>query len=173
LWICLEQGLILFQVCWIPVFKGKKLILAGDPMQLPPTILSNDKVDKKKKDKARPGVIQSSSNKNVKAEKKKQNEPSADLAEIATESLVLSDSDSEDSSDGEQVLGEDAAAKVTPSNEPPHTKIADTTKTKTKWTGLRPPQTLETTLFDRLEKMYGTGIKRMLKVQYRLVFTSH
>jgi len=28
------------QVCWIPVLKAKKLILAGDPMQLGPTIIS-------------------------------------------------------------------------------------------------------------------------------------
>jgi len=34
---------------------------------------------------------------------------------------------------------------------------------------LRPPRTLETTLFDRLERMYGEGIKRVLKVQYRYV----
>jgi DNA polymerase alpha-associated DNA helicase A len=33
--------------------------------------------------------------------------------------------------------------------------------------GLRPPRTLETTLFDRLESMYGPSIKRMLTVQYR------
>lgn len=32
---------------------------------------------------------------------------------------------------------------------------------------LKPPRTLETTLFDRLETMYGPGIKRMLTVQYR------
>jgi DNA polymerase alpha-associated DNA helicase A len=32
---------------------------------------------------------------------------------------------------------------------------------------LVPPRTLETTLFDRLEKMYGTSIKRMLEIQYR------
>jgi DNA polymerase alpha-associated DNA helicase A len=32
---------------------------------------------------------------------------------------------------------------------------------------LRPPRTLETTLFDRLERLYGDGIKRVLKVQYR------
>jgi DNA polymerase alpha-associated DNA helicase A len=32
---------------------------------------------------------------------------------------------------------------------------------------LRRPRTLETTMFDRLEKMYGPGIKRMLTVQYR------
>jgi len=34
--------------------------------------------------------------------------------------------------------------------------------------GLQPPRTLEKTLFDRLEKMYGPGIKRMLNVQYRM-----
>lgn len=32
---------------------------------------------------------------------------------------------------------------------------------------LVPPKTLETTLFDRLENMYGSGVKRMLDVQYR------
>lgn len=32
---------------------------------------------------------------------------------------------------------------------------------------LSPPRTLEMTLFDRLEKMYGAGIKRLLAVQYR------
>ncbi|OBZ66935.1 DNA polymerase alpha-associated DNA helicase A [Grifola frondosa] len=35
-------------VCWIPIFKAQKLILAGDPMQLPPTILSIDKMKKAK-----------------------------------------------------------------------------------------------------------------------------
>ena len=34
---------------------------------------------------------------------------------------------------------------------------------------LVPPRTLETTLFDRLEAMYGESIKRMLEVQYRFV----
>lgn len=34
-------------------------------------------------------------------------------------------------------------------------------------TELRPPRTLETTLFDRLERIYGPGIKRLLAVQYR------
>lgn len=36
-------------------------------------------------------------------------------------------------------------------------------------THLRPPRTLETTLFDRLERLYGAGIKRVLQVQYRYV----
>ena len=36
-------------------------------------------------------------------------------------------------------------------------------------TELRLPRTLETTLFDRLERIYGPGIKRLLSVQYRWV----
>jgi len=36
-----------------------------------------------------------------------------------------------------------------------------------KRTELRAPRTLETTLFDRLERIYGPGIKRLLAVQYR------
>lgn len=32
---------------------------------------------------------------------------------------------------------------------------------------LKPPRTLETTLFDRLEILYGQGIKRVLNTQYR------
>lgn len=36
---------------------------------------------------------------------------------------------------------------------------------------LIPPRSLETTLFDRLEKMYGANIKRMLEIQYRYVLS--
>ncbi|KXN82375.1 DNA polymerase alpha-associated DNA helicase A [Leucoagaricus sp. SymC.cos] len=86
-------------VCWIPIFKAKRLILAGDPMQLPPTIIS---IDKKKKDKPKKDVKQ-------------------------------------------------------PSNPPPMAKPV-----------LKPPRTLETTLFDRLEQMYSSRIKKMLEIQYRM-----
>lgn len=34
---------------------------------------------------------------------------------------------------------------------------------------LKPPRTLEITLFDRLESMFGGGIKRVLNTQYRSV----
>ncbi|KAF9045486.1 P-loop containing nucleoside triphosphate hydrolase protein [Panaeolus papilionaceus] len=88
-------------VCWIPIFKAKKLILAGDPMQLPPTVIS---IDKNKK------TTKSKSNEDVKNTKDKSK----------------------------------------------------------KGSGLVAPRTLETTLFDRLEKMYGASIKRMLEVQYRM-----
>ncbi|TFK31805.1 P-loop containing nucleoside triphosphate hydrolase protein [Crucibulum laeve] len=92
-------------VCWIPIFKAKKLILAGDPMQLPPTILSLD--DSKKKPVAK--------------------------------TLVK------------------AAAQLAVKPTAPMRKPV-----------LTSPRTLETTLFDRLEKMYGPAIKRMLQVQYRM-----
>ena len=34
-------------------------------------------------------------------------------------------------------------------------------------TCLKPPRSLETTLFERLEHLYGPGIKRVLRIQYR------
>jgi superfamily I DNA and/or RNA helicase len=37
-----EAGQALEPGCWIPILKGRKLILAGDPLQLPPTIKSEE-----------------------------------------------------------------------------------------------------------------------------------
>lgn len=88
-------------VAWVPILKAKKLVLAGDPQQLPPTITSKpDKLPKLKDD----------------------------------------------------------------------AKVEDKAKDLSLQPKLRPPRTLETTLFDRLEDLYGAGIKRILKVQYRYVF---
>ncbi|EAL19401.1 hypothetical protein CNBH0940 [Cryptococcus deneoformans B-3501A] len=84
-------------VCWVPILKSKKLILAGDPQQLPPTIMSKENAP-----------------------------PLKDLQE-AIDQIKLGDSPS-----------------------------------------LKSPRTLETTLFERLEKLYGPGIKRVLQVQYRM-----
>ncbi|KLO18880.1 P-loop containing nucleoside triphosphate hydrolase protein [Schizopora paradoxa] len=91
--------------CWIPILKGDKLILAGDPLQLPPTVLSVDKKIKKS------------------PEKKAETKP-------ASKSKLIS--------------------------------------SRSKKTGLRPPNSLEVTLFERLEKTHGASIKRMLQVQYRM-----
>lgn len=103
-------------VCWVPILKSKKLILAGDPQQvstrliiykdwgliqlrikLPPTIMS------------------------------KENAPPLKDLQGAIDQIKLGDSLS-----------------------------------------IKPPRTLETTLFERLEKLYGLGIKRILQVQYRM-----
>ncbi|KAI0037075.1 AAA domain-containing protein [Vararia minispora EC-137] len=102
-------------VCWIPIFKAKKLILAGDPKQLPPTILSLDKSGRK-------------------------------LSGTPLGNPSLSNTKSQKS------IEQENERKVN----------------KRQPTGLRPPRTLETTIFDRLEKMYGPSVKRMLTVQYRM-----
>ncbi|WVF71157.1 hypothetical protein IAT40_005955 [Kwoniella sp. CBS 6097] len=87
-------------VCWVPILKSKKLILAGDPQQLPPTIMSKD-------------------DKNAKPTSP------ADLKD-GIENLKINKG------------------------------------------GLQPPRTLETTLFERLESLYGDSIKRVLQLQYRM-----
>ncbi|WWD17029.1 hypothetical protein CI109_101466 [Kwoniella shandongensis] len=91
-------------VCWVPILKSKKLILAGDPQQLPPTIMS--------KDEKAPTVS---------------NVNGMDIKETMNNLSVKSDGPS-----------------------------------------IQPPRTLETTLFERLETLYGAGIKRVLQVQYRM-----
>ena len=78
--------------CWIPLLSAKKVVLAGDHLQLPPTIKSSNSHSKPAKDKLEP-------------QKTKKDMPST---------------------------------------------------------------TLEVTLFDRLLKMHGSSIKRMLTTQYRM-----
>lgn len=130
-------------VCWIPIFKAKKLILAGDPMQLPPTVLSVTKDSKTK------------TNKKAKhsATKKPADSKNKDGQKLKRETVADSESEETHSNSEEE---EPTQAPVVASNKAP------------KIPSLKPPQTLETTLFDRLEKMYGPNIKRMLQVQYRM-----
>lgn len=124
-------------VCWVPIIKAKKLILAGDPQQLPPTILSKNKKAKK-----------------VKTAKGEAKVAKGDAKEAKDEATAKDEdrSGSEASDEGDETVAE--ASK----------KLAATT---VKARSLRPPRSLETTLFDRLERLYGPGIKRVLKVQYR------
>ncbi|KAK8864662.1 hypothetical protein IAR55_001912 [Kwoniella newhampshirensis] len=90
-------------VCWIPILKSRKLILAGDPQQLPPTIMSKEEISA--------------------------------VSNVYTEDV-------------------DGAMQQT--------------SLEAKGRSIRPPRTLETTLFERLEHLYGAGIKRVLQVQYRM-----
>ena len=124
-------------------------------MQLPPTILSlNNR--KRKDDSVRSA---STSRPNV----KRKLEENASSAQV--EGGFASDPESSTSSlseDLQDVTDTVASVSVTPSVK--DSKPLDLV--------LRPPRTLETTMFDRLERMYGPGIKRMLNVQYRCVFLS-
>jgi DNA polymerase alpha-associated DNA helicase A len=153
-------------VCWIPIFKARKLILAGDPMQLPPTILSIDKHKKKTSGTATPK--KSASTVNVQ-EKSRESTASKPQLPEEDESTSLGDADSEvESVKGDEIMAQDATIEVSEGgsqpNPKPEKKIHKEAKERT---GLRPPRTLETTLFDRLERMYGPDIKRLLNVQYR------
>ena len=109
-------------------------------MQLPPTILS---LDDKKKDRKQTSHPQASTESTT--------APSSKEAEEARGSDEDSDSEASITEGGLA----DEVAQMSISSRP---LVAPK---------LVPPRTLETTLFDRLEKMYGTGIKRMLKIQYR------
>ena len=140
----------------MPIFKAKKLILAGDPMQLPPTILSTDrKRDKKSGSKtngtknapktSKEGILKRSSD-TVKPLGKKDDDAAALEGGEASGSTSENDMD-EDKAPA--MPSDDAGSRQLRANK------------------LTPPQSLETTLFDRLENMYGPGIKRLLNVQYR------
>lgn len=103
--------------CWIPILgaSASKLVLAGDHLQLPPTIKSLNMKDTKKTIKPRP-----------------------------------SDVDNSDKIVANLSLDDQKSAAIAPK------------KSK------KDPITLETTLFDRLLKLYGEDIKRMLTTQYRM-----
>lgn len=77
-----------------------------------------------------------------------------------------SEDDSED--DGDESSESEAGSSTVPAPAlAPATKTAAPKKVKKPIT-LRPSKTLQVTLFDRLERLYGPGIKRMLTVQYRM-----
>lgn len=146
-------------MCWIPIFKAKKLILAGDPKQLPPTILSVDKANSK---------VKPPSTEAVKGKQKPQQkppatekDPSVTNAEEDAEVQESSSSASEGESDDEN---KDDVEQPPPAKKPSSQKKRRKQRPRQ---GLKPPRSLEITLFDRLERMYGPPIKRMLNVQYR------
>lgn len=132
-------------------------------MQLPPTILSLNN-NKKQKNK---GPSKSASTKQPNDKRKVEDNASSarvehDQSSPGEESASDIESTAADSSEELQDVADAVASvSITPSvKEPKHTHSV-----------LRPPRTLETTLFDRLEKMYGPSIKRMLNVQYRSVYS--
>ncbi|KAI1795876.1 P-loop containing nucleoside triphosphate hydrolase protein [Ganoderma leucocontextum] len=143
-------------VCWIPIFKARKLILAGDPMQLPPTIISTDKGKGAKKTPS-----SATAQPSVKAGTKKSGSAETERPKASEIEAESGDEDAHsDEDEGDPDLTADSEERL-------KSKPRNPRKTGSNAV-LRPPHTLETTLFERLEKMYGPGIKRMLTVQYRM-----
>ena len=143
------QPLNALQVCWIPIFKANKLILAGDPKQLPPTVLSL------------------SSSKELPS-RRQHRTPSKSDAHMTSSQTVTpvprpdEGLDANDNSDIELDSSETEAGCTTDARGP-----TSNTGPGLRYRGLILPRTLELTMFERLEKMYGPGIKCMLNVQYR------
>lgn len=114
----------------------------------------------RKRDKTKKPTQQS--RKQVVAASSKTTKPTADSPQ-AVVVIEEHDSDSQPTDADSEV---DAVVEV--AEQFLDTSLSDNNRTrKIRDPMLRPPKTLETTLFDRLEKMYGSYIKRMLEIQYR------
>lgn len=131
-------------------------------MQLPPTVLSMDRNRDKKKmpseqsKKQPPSGNKKSTRQSTKAANDLKQPTSTNTFKGSREEHE-NDTQSTDADSGVDVAEEGQSASSSDNNRTK--KIRDSV--------LRPPKTLETTLFDRLEKMYGSAIKRMLEIQYR------
>ena len=143
-------------VCWVPIFKAKKLVLAGDPKQLPPTVLALGRPRDDKEQKV------------VKGE----NVPTKKAVDDNPEEASNVESSSSSDDDQEEVAKSNMDVEVKTVNYLDNTPTAKTPRRDRRLGQLRPPRTLETTLFERLEHMHGSKIKRMLDVQYRFVLSS-
>ena len=143
-------------------------------MQLPPTILSLNNHKKKKQDP----VPTKSTNKKLAAPKTKSGPKDKSTAPEPPPVPIPQDEDQGANSDesdeeGDAIMKDDDDVPPLPDVTTAETSTSGETRStavRTLRRGvLKPPRTLETTLFDRLERMYGPGIKRLLNVQYRCV----
>ena len=142
-------------------------------MQLPPTILSLNNHKEKKKD----SVATKASGKKTAAPRAKSGPKGKSAAPEPAPVQISQDEDHEGNSPDESDEGGDTTMKddddLPPALDNANAETPDSGGTdppvakELRRGALEPPRTLETTLFDRLEKMYGPGIKRLLNVQYR------
>ena len=143
-------------------------------MQLPPTILSLNN-NKKKQDpvSAKATGKKTPAQKAKVSSKEKSAAPDPPPDHIPQDEDHTADPSEESDEEGDVMMKDDdevppLADETGTEAEIPSSGGSNPSTVKTPCRGaLVPPRTLETTLFDRLEKMYGPGIKRLLNVQYR------
>jgi DNA polymerase alpha-associated DNA helicase A len=116
---------------------------------LPPTILSLKQEERKKE-----RLKKATASKSKKPTSKESSKAGKKMGNLKSGDSPSGEDDDGTSSDTEEEVDNK------PEVSSPQSKTNRTVE-------LHPPRTLETTLFDRLEKMYGPSIKRMLQVQYR------
>ena len=142
-------------------------------MQLPPTIISLNHNKKKKQDlvldkatggkKTIPGVKPGSRGKPTTT-----NPPLVHVSQ--DEDQTKNSTDGSDEEEDTLMKGDEDAPSLTDETEVEASiseEKAPSLPRTLRRGALEPPRTLEITLFNRLEKMYGPGIKRLLNVQYR------
>ncbi|KAI8920581.1 P-loop containing nucleoside triphosphate hydrolase protein [Entophlyctis helioformis] len=137
--------------CWIAILKGKRLVLAGDHLQLPPTVKSVNTKDRERDEgKGRGKTAGKQTAKQDKSAKAKSGKQAKRVQ--AAESEVAAAAAADGTQDAE-AAGDDLGLR-----EPQESSIAQ----------LVHGASLETTLFDRMLALYGDTVKRLLNVQYRM-----
>lgn len=129
--------------CWVPLLSAKKVVLAGDHLQLPPTIKSLNA-----KPEARFKTIKAKDGKKEAKSKSDVSKMSEDSNELETKELP------------DRTKSPTAAKTSDPLSLPIWAQEFTSTTD--------PSITLETTLFDRLLSLHGPSIKKMLTTQYRM-----
>lgn len=133
--------------------QGTRVILAGDDKQLGPVVKSSD--DHKKKAKAGGKAEGKKSTKAKKSAAKDDKSADAELSASTEKHLPVASTADEDGPDDED-----------------HSEDDEHTVSSSKLTNTRPilcpPRTLSTTMFSRLLGLYGSGLKSLLQIQYRM-----
>ncbi|CEH11954.1 DNA helicase [Ceraceosorus bombacis] len=156
---------------WIPILSrlkpSGKLILAGDHLQLPPTVLGYKPRPRAEKRKGK-------RTKDVKAFEKQSEADEAPLlrqddvgqARPDTSLQLANDPDSDEESDT-QLAFQTSCLSPEAHTAASEERSGEATKSEPKRTRLRVPRSLETTMFSRLLGMYGSGMRALLDEQYR------
>ncbi|KAJ9477614.1 DNA polymerase alpha-associated DNA helicase A [Pseudozyma hubeiensis] len=149
-WVIIDEACQALEVaCWIPILKareGARLVLAGDHLQLPPTVKSTLTASRKKSSK------QKSSGKDKAGDVRGKDFANHDSQPAAKTDGVDVDEEADPDIDDTQIAE----------------KFSDVSLESAPPTRLRLPRSLETTLFSRALGMYGAGIKSLLSIQYRM-----